>query len=801
MIKIKKRILQVNIFPHPGTIAMNSVLNNNDYKCDYLTMYPLFKLNSEFKKKNTIIKKSLFSTFICTLYFFLYRYEKYNFIKKINSFVQKKAYSTINNFIIKNIDNYDIFIIQASLGRGSLPYLKNKITLLDKWSAHVNVEKKISAKEFTKRNIKIPYDKLGSSNNFQYNEELNEYKLVDKIVVPSTFAYKTFIDEGFKPNNLHIVEMSGSFAKDFYPTSYPNKETFEVVYVGRLTLNKGIAYLIEAFKKVKIKNKRLRMFGIMTLDGKEYFKNTDLSDNIEILSTVKFQELKNIYSKSDVLVQPSLFDGWSMVVSEALASGCPVITTPNTGASDIIKDKINGYVVPIMDADAIAECLNKIYEENNKLTFDRDCIAKSVAEYKDWNKYSSDYKDLIENITSNKIINKIKKRILQVTVFPHPGSIAMNSVLNNNDYKCDYLTMYPLFKLNSEFKKKNTIIKKSLFSTFICTLYFFLYRYEKYNFIKKINSFVQKKAYSTINNFIIKNIDNYDIFIIQASLGRGSLPYLKNKITLLDKWSAHVNVEKKISAKEFTKRNIKIPYDKLGSSNNFQYNEELNEYKLVDKIVVPSTFAYKTFIDEGFKPNNLHIVEMSGSFAKDFYPTSYPNKETFEVVYVGRLTLNKGIAYLIEAFKKVKIKNKRLRMFGIMTLDGKEYFKNTDLSDNIEILSTVKFQELKNIYSKSDVLVQPSLFDGWSMVVSEALASGCPVITTPNTGASDIIKDKINGYVVPIMDADAIAECLNKIYEENNKLTFDRDCIAKSVAEYKDWNKYSSDYKDLIETF
>ena len=348
-------------------------------------------------------------------------------------------------------------------------------------------------------------------------------------------------------------------------------------------------------------------------------------------------------------------------------------------------------------------------------------------------------------------------------------------------------------------KKKNTIIKKSLFSTFICTLYFFLYRYEKYNFIKTINSFVQKKAYSAINNLILKNIDNYDVFIIQASLARGSLPYLKNKITILDKMSEHVSIGKKISEKEYLKRNIKIPFNKFYSTNSFLINQELKEYKFVDKIVVPSTFAYKTFIGEGFKANNLHIVEMSGTFSKDFYPTSYPNNETFEVLYVGRLTLNKGIAYLIEAFKKIDIKNKKLKMYGIMSQDGKEFFKNIDLSDDIEILSTVEFKDLKHIYSKSDVLVQPSLFDGFSNVVTQALTCGCPVITTFNTGASDIVKNGINGYVVPIMDSDAIAVSLNKIYEEKNKSTFNRDSIAKSVAEYKDWKKYATDYKELIE--
>ena len=393
-------------------------------------------------------------------------------------------------------------------------------------------------------------------------------------------------------------------------------------------------------------------------------------------------------------------------------------------------------------------------------------------------------------------MTKLKKSIINVNVGVLSHSMHLNKALNNDNFKSVFLTLYPYFKINNDFKKDNTVISKSFFST----LYFFLYKLEKYNFIKKINSYVQKIAYSKIDKYILDNINNYNIFIIQASLAKKTLPFLKNKITLLNKWSAHVKVEKKIAKDEFQKRNIKIPYELLGSSNEFQYNQELNEYSLVDKIIVPSKFAYKSFIDEGFDPSKLKIIELAGFNSKNFYPTSNPTKKTFEILYVGRITLNKGIAYLIESFKKINIENKRLRMFGIIEQDIKKYLKNIKLPDNIEILKPIKHENLKYLYSKCDVLVQPSLFDGWSMVVTEALACGCPVITTCNTGASDIIKEGVNGYVVPIMDSEAIADGIYKIYNDEKELFLKRDQIAKTVDIYKDWDKYSSNYRKFIET-
>ena len=81
----KKSILHVNVGALSHSIHLNNTLNNNNHKSDFLTMYPLFKIDNNFRKNNTIISKSFF----VNLYFFLYKFEKYNFIKKINSIIKK----------------------------------------------------------------------------------------------------------------------------------------------------------------------------------------------------------------------------------------------------------------------------------------------------------------------------------------------------------------------------------------------------------------------------------------------------------------------------------------------------------------------------------------------------------------------------------------------------------------------------------------------------------------------------------------------------------------------------------------
>jgi glycosyltransferase involved in cell wall biosynthesis len=390
-------------------------------------------------------------------------------------------------------------------------------------------------------------------------------------------------------------------------------------------------------------------------------------------------------------------------------------------------------------------------------------------------------------------MKKKNKSILQATVFALPFSLKLNQKLNNN-FKTDYLTMYPKFKITNEFR--NNISIKSI--SFFSTLYFFLRKFEKYKLIKKLNIFFQKISYYRIDNYMKKIKENYDIFILQATLGKEIAPLIRDKIKLLDKYSAHAELEKNMSKKEFMFRNIKIPFNELFSANEFEHNRELEEYKIADRILVQSNFAYKSFIDMGFDKNKIKIIKDFGFDSKNFYPLDYKYNNFFNIIYVGRITLNKGVAYLIEAFEKLEITNKKLKLYGIISKDFQEYLKNIKLNDNIEILNPVKHSELKYIYSSSEVLVQPSLFDGWSMVVTEALACGCPVVTTTNTGASDIIIEDINGYVGPTMDSNSIANNLKKIY--SSKIYLERRKISKTVEKYKDWNLYCSNYKDFIET-
>jgi glycosyltransferase involved in cell wall biosynthesis len=139
---------------------------------------------------------------------------------------------------------------------------------------------------------------------------------------------------------------------------------FTILHTGGLSLRKGTPYLLEAFRLIrkKIPNAILRVKRHLRDDVKDIVKkNSDLP--IEWSENLSFADNIRRYQTSDLLLFPSIEDGFAFVVAEALACGLPVVTTSNVGASDLIKPGINGEIVPIRDAPALANAALKWWEK------------------------------------------------------------------------------------------------------------------------------------------------------------------------------------------------------------------------------------------------------------------------------------------------------------------------------------------------------------------------------------------------------------------------------------------------------
>ena len=179
-----------------------------------------------------------------------------------------------------------------------------------------------------------------------------ELEMADVIVVASRFTRTSL--EHFTEKK-RIVEVPYGFPHDrFRPQTRSNAEPFTVLCVGSLDLRKGTQYLLEAWRKAKLRDARLRLIGRMRLSS-EFL--SQYAGTFEHISHVPREALATEYANADLLAFPTLGDGFGLVILESMSCGTPVLTTRCGGGPECIADGVEGWIVPERDTDALVEKL------------------------------------------------------------------------------------------------------------------------------------------------------------------------------------------------------------------------------------------------------------------------------------------------------------------------------------------------------------------------------------------------------------------------------------------------------------
>jgi glycosyltransferase involved in cell wall biosynthesis len=225
--------------------------------------------------------------------------------------------------------------------------------------------------------------------------------------------------------------------------------------------------------------------------------------------------------------------------------------------------------------------------------------------------------------------------------------------------------------------------------------------------------------------------------------------------------------------------------------------KELTEYREADLITVPSEFSLRTFLEQGVDPKKLRKVPYGVNLSL-FTPVGKPPDDSFNVLYVGGVNLRKGSHDLLNAFEKLDHPKKSLTLIGGVSPEMASPLKIAKIKSNIIELGTVSQVELKKHYSTAHVFVLPSIEDGFGMVMGEAMACGCPVICTTNTGAHDIVDEGINGFVVPIRDPDAITDRMQLLANSPDLRANMSQAALEKVKNLGGWNDYGDRIAEVI---
>ena len=217
---------------------------------------------------------------------------------------------------------------------------------------------------------------------------------------------------------------------------------------------------------------------------------------------------------------------------------------------------------------------------------------------------------------------------------------------------------------------------------------------------------------------------------------------------------------------------------------------QIEEAAAADFLLAPSRIVRDSFVQRGFRRSRTAVLPYGVDLSR-FCPTYDPDRSdrTFRVICVAQVSLRKGQLYLLEAWKKLRLRDAELLLIGTVSYDMNTIMRR--YGGMFRYIPFVSNHELRKYYGRSSAFVLPSLEDGFSCVVGEAMACGLPIITTANNGAADIICDGTDGFVVPIRSSEAIAERLELLYRNNQlREEMSRAALAKARSELS-WETYA----------
>lgn len=228
--------------------------------------------------------------------------------------------------------------------------------ILEQPMIHVDAWNAIAAKE---------YNRLGIKNDMIFSESMRsrmnrEHQLADRIIVHSSFSKKTFIDNGFDSNKILVCPLGLDITKNELIKKEESKD-LQVLFVGRVEVLKGLHFLLDAIKPLG-DGIKIHVVGDIFENARAIISRS--TANVHYYGQLSGSSLRAIYEKADVLVFPSLYDGFGMVILEAMSFGLPVIASRNSAGPDIIKDFETGFLVEASRANEISERLD--WMRNNR---------------------------------------------------------------------------------------------------------------------------------------------------------------------------------------------------------------------------------------------------------------------------------------------------------------------------------------------------------------------------------------------------------------------------------------------------
>jgi len=213
-----------------------------------------------------------------------------------------------------------------------------------------------------------------------------------------------------------------------------------------------------------------------------------------------------------------------------------------------------------------------------------------------------------------------------------------------------------------------------------------------------------------------------------------------------------------------------------------------------DVCVVASTFSRRTFEEAGVPPERIRLLPL-GADVSAASPGPRPRGGPFRILFVGSVGQRKGIKYLLDAYDRIRSPGTRLVIVGPIVGSGRAF---AAYRSRVEYLGRLDAAGVAREMARSHVLVLPSLFEGFGLVLVEAMAAGLPVIGSTHSAAPDLIEDGVHGYVLAPDDVEGLCDRLTRLLDRP-ELAGRMGWAAAERARDFSWERHAQRVAELLD--
>jgi len=273
------------------------------------------------------------------------------------------------------------------------------------------------------------------------------------------------------------------------------------------------------------------------------------------------------------------------------------------------------------------------------------------------------------------------------------------------------------------------------------------------------------------------------------------------KLRMMVRASAHIRTQARILEEEECRTGTR-----LDRPSPWIIAREEREYRLADRILLLSSFAQNSMIDEGVDAAKLRLLPL-GARLDQFRPlpevmearcARILSGQPLRILWVGTLCYRKGMLDMLEILRSPEHERFQFRFVGPVPKETKKLVKS--LHPLAEIVSKQPQHELPRWYAEGDLFVLPTLEDGFPVVLAQANAAGLPVLTTPNCCGPDLVREGWTGWVLPIRSPQAFTERLHWCDSHREELA---EMVRRTYYQFqpRTWADVAADFESICTEF